>query len=207
VRRAPAVAVVVLAWALAASLLAACGVRSDDEPRNLSAGQVPYGLLEDAPATTTSAPTPSVPKEPVIVFFVGPTDHLVAGSRDVNRPPTVAKALTSLLFGVQEDEAARGWRSAIDPTASIQARAAEPGTVTIDLSPEFAQGSASEQLLRIAQIVWTATSVPNVSSVRFTLDGAPIEAPTPTGSTADPVGQAAYLDFAPLPTTVSGTPS
>ena len=182
----------------------ACGVRSDDEPRALATDQIPYGLLEDAPTTTTSTPTAAVPKEPAVVYFVGPTDHLVRRTRDVNRPPTVAKALTSMLFGVQEDEAAAGLRSAIDPTASVQARALDPATYVVDLSPDFAQGSASEQLLRIAQIVWTATDIPGVTGVRFTLNGTPIQAPTPTGSTGDPVNKEAYLVFAPLPDSVGG---
>jgi spore germination protein GerM len=79
--------------------------------------------------------------------------------------------------------------------------------VTVDLSAEFAQGSTSEQLLRIAQIVWTATSLPSVTGVRFTLNGAPIEAPTPTGSTGNPVGQDAYQEFAPLPPSIGPSPA
>ena len=182
----------------------ACGVRSDDDPRSLAADQVPYGLMAEAPATTTSTPTRSVPKEAASVFFVDSSDHLRRVVRDVNRPPTVAKVLTSLVFGVQEDEAAAGLRSAIDPTASIQARALDGATYVIDLSPEFAQGSTSEQLLRIAQIVYTATEIPGVTGVRFTLNGTPIQAPTPTGSTSDPVGREAYQLFAPLPTSIAG---
>ena len=177
----------------------ACGVRADDKPQALAAREVPYGLMTQTPAPTTSVPTPSVPKETAIVYFVGPSDHLVEVSRDVNRPPTVAKALTSLIFGVQQDEAAQGYRSAIDPTASIQARAESPSTYVVDLSPEFAQGTTSEQLLRIAQIVYTATRIPGVTGVRFTLNGSPIQAPTPTGSTSDPVGREAYQQFEPLP--------
>jgi spore germination protein GerM len=198
-------AAVVLALALvAAGLAGACGVRSDNAPRTLAADQIPYGLLDNAPVTTTSTPTPSVPREKAVVYFVGPSDHLVPVFRDVNRPPTVAKALTAMVFGVQEDEAAAGYRSAIDPTASIQARALDPATYVVDLSPEFAQGSTSEQLLRIAQIVYTATSIPGVAGVRFTLNGTPIQAPTPTGSTSDPVGRDAYQEFAPLPSNVGG---
>jgi hypothetical protein len=87
-----------------------CGVRSDQEPRELSADQVPYGLLDDAPATTTTVRARTVPTESVVVYLVGPSDHLVRVFRDVNRPPTVAKALTSLLFGVQVDEATLGLR-------------------------------------------------------------------------------------------------
>jgi spore germination protein GerM len=196
--------VALTALAALAFAASACGVRDDDEPRSLAADEVPYGLLAEASATTTSQPTPSVPKEPAVVYFVEPSEHLVKARRDVNRPPTVAKALTSLLFGVQQDEAANGWRSAIDPTASIQARAVDPSTYVVDLSPEFAQGSTSEQLLRIAQIVYTATEIPGVTGVRFTLNGTPIQAPTPTGSTSEPVGRDAYQEYAPLPSSLGG---
>jgi spore germination protein GerM len=196
-----------LATALVSLVLvvgSSCGVRSDDGPRTLAADQVPYGLLENAPATTTSTPTRSVPKDRAVVYFVGDSDHLVPVFRDVNRPPTVAKVLTAVLFGVQEDEAAGGLRSAIDPTASVQARALDPATYVVDLSPEFAQGSTSEQLLRIAQLVFTATDIPGVTGVLFTLNGTPIQAPTPAGSTSDPVGKDAYQQFAPLPPNVGG---
>jgi spore germination protein GerM len=199
-------AVVVVLVVVVAAVGSACGVRTDDEPRALAADQIPYGLLEEAPVTTTSTPTASVPKERSWVYFVDASDHLVRVPRDVNRPPTVAKTLTAMLFGVQEDEAALGYRSAIDPTASVQARALDPATYVIDLSPEFGQGSASEQLLRIAQLVYTATEIAGVTGVRFTLNGTPIQTPTPTGSTSDPVGRDAYKQFEPLPSNV-GLPS
>lgn len=183
-----------------------CGVRSDDRPRDLSASGIPYGLLEDAPTTTTSAATPSVPRADVFVYFVK-DDRMIRKVRQVNAPPTVAKALTALLFGVQEDELADGVRSAIDPTAAIQARALDPATYQVDLSAEFAKGSTSEQVLALAQIVYTATNIPDVTGVRFTLDGVPIEVPTGSGSlTSDPVNREAFAVFAPfeVPTDLGG---
>ena len=175
---------------------AACGVRSDDTARDLSASRVPYGLLEDAPTTTTSAPTPAVPRAEVLVYFIK-DDRMIGKGRQVNAPPTVAKALTALLFGVQEDEIAEGVRSAISATAAIQARALDAATYQVDLSTEFATGSSSEQVLALAQIVYTATQLPGVTGVRFTLNGVPIEVPTGSGSlTSDPVGREAFADFA-----------
>jgi spore germination protein GerM len=122
--------------------------------------------------------------------------------RQVNADPSVAKALTALLFGPQEDEAADGVRSAISPTAAIQARAIDPATYLVDLSSEFAQGSVSEQVLGLAQVVWTATAITGVTGVRFTLNGAPIQVPTPTGSTGEPVGREAFAEVAPVPASI-----
>lgn len=179
---------------------AGCGVRSDTSARDLSAARVPYGLLDDAPATTTTtAPTPAVPRTDVLVYFIK-DDRLIRRVRQVNAPPTVAKSLTSLLFGVQEDDVSVGVRSAIDPTASIQARALDPATYQVDLSAEFSKGPSSEQVLALAQIVFTATALPGVTGVRFTLDGVPIEVPTGSGSlTSEPVGKEAFAEFGELP--------
>lgn len=187
-----------LALVLALLATAGCGVRSDPTARDLSASRVPYGLLEDAPTTTTSAPTPSVPRADVRVYFIQ-DDRMIWKIRQVNAPATVAKALTALLFGVQEDEIAEGVRSAIDPTAAIQARALDPATYQVDLSSEFATGSSAEQVLALAQVVYTATALDGVTAVRFTLDGVPIEVPTGSGSlTAEPVGREAFAEFAPF---------
>ena len=182
-----------------------CGVQSDRTARDLSANRVPYGLLEDAPSTTTTiSPTPSVPRADVLVYFIK-DDRLIFRVRQVNAPATVAKALTSLLFGVQEEDVASGVRSAIDPTASIQARAVDPATYQVDLSAEFSKGPSSEQVLALAQVVFTATALPGVTAVRFTLDGVPIEVPTGSGSlTSGPVGRDAFAEFEPLPPGLGG---
>ncbi|HVF33214.1 MAG TPA: GerMN domain-containing protein [Acidimicrobiales bacterium] len=175
-----------------------CGVRSDSAPRPLSAGDVPYGLLEAAPPTTGAPRPPSVATEGVNVYLVE-GERMSPAVRQVNAPASVAKALTALLFGPVEDEVVVGLRSAISPTAGVQARALDGGTYLVDLSSEFAQGSVSEQVLGLAQVVWTATDIPGVTGVRFTLNGAPIQVPTPNGSTGEPVGREAFAELGPLP--------
>lgn len=177
-----------------------CGVRGEESPRALPVDSVPFGLLDEPPITTTTAPPKSsVEKATVLVYFVrGGSMYPVV--RQVNAPPTVAKSLTALLFGTLEDEASQGIRSAINPAAAIQARSLDPATFLVDLSPEFIQGPTSEQVLGLAQIVYTATGVPGVTGVRFTINGAPIEVPTPSGSlTSAPIGREAFAEFAPPP--------
>lgn len=191
----------VLVVVVTAFLAAACGVRTESAPRTLSAGEVPYGLLEEAPPTTVAPRVPSVPTAPVNVYFVR-GERMYPVVRQVNAPPSVAKALTALLFGPEEDEATAGVRSAISPTAAIQARAVDSATFLVDLSSEFAQGSVTEQVIGLAQVVWTATDIPGVTGVRFTLNGLPIQVPTPTGSTGDPVGRDAFAELGPVPPSI-----
>ncbi len=178
-----------------------CGVRRDDAPRALAADEVPFGLLEAAASTTTSTapPTPSTPKAPAFVFFVR-GGRMFPVIRQVNAPATVAKSLTALVFGTLDEEAAQGIRSSINPAAGIQARSIDAETYLVDLSAEFIQGSTSEQVLGLAQIVFTATDIPGVSGVKFTLNGAPIEVPTASGSlTSGAIGREAFAEFAPVP--------
>ena len=129
--------------------------------------------------------------------------------REVNAPATVAKALNALQFGVQKDEVdTLELRSAISPTAAIQARMLDPSTVLVDLSTEFAQGSTSEQVLGLAQVVYTATAQPNITGVRFTLNGAPIEVPLPDGSlTGGPLSREQYKAVDVLPSNLDRPPN
>ncbi|MEO7836799.1 MAG: GerMN domain-containing protein [Acidimicrobiales bacterium] len=177
-----------------------CGVRSDPGPRALSSDEVPFALLEESASTTIAVPStaPSVAKAPVFVFFVL-AGRMYPVMRQVNAPATVPKSLTALVFGTQSDEAIQGIRSAINPEAGVQSRAIDPATFLVDLSAEFVQGSTSEQVLGLAQIVYTATEIPGVTGVLFTLNGEPIEVPTASGSlTSRPINREAFADFAPV---------
>jgi spore germination protein GerM len=136
----------------------------------------------------------------VLVYFVA-GNRLQPVVRDLTEPATVAKAIIALLAGPDEGEAVSGIRSAISPAASILPSRHDPATVIVDLSVDFVQGTTtSEQVLGLAQIVFTATEIQGVTGVRFTLEGASIEVPTPSGAvTAQPVGRDAFDDLKPLP--------
>lgn len=187
----------VLALTMMGLGLVACGVQ-DSGTRSVSAADVPYGLLEQAPSTTSSSIRPTPPTDRVDVFV-----YLVAGNRvqavirELGPPPTVPKAVAALVLGPSESEAVTGVRTAINPTANITPRQTGP-TVLVDLGPEFIQVSTAEQLLGLAQIVFTLTEVPGVTGVRFTLAGTPIQVPTAGGTpTAGPVGRDAFPNQTP----------
>ncbi|HET9441695.1 MAG TPA: GerMN domain-containing protein [Acidimicrobiales bacterium] len=184
--------------AAATLALASCGVPAEDQARRLAAEDVPYGLLEQAPPTTSTFRTPTVPKVGATVYLLA-AGRLRAVPRQVTAPATIAKVLSALLTGPDDAELTAGLRSAINPSASLLPRRAPPETVSIDLSAEFVQAPVSDQVLGLAQIVYTVTELPGVAGVTFTLDGEPIAVPIPSGTTVDPVGRDAFAGVAPLP--------
>ncbi|HEX7167842.1 MAG TPA: GerMN domain-containing protein [Acidimicrobiales bacterium] len=195
------------AWRLAAALplvaaliagVAACGVQEDDRPRGLAADEVPYGLLDDAPANvSTSTTAPAVQRVNVAVYFlVG--DRLEPVPRTVADPPTVARTLNALLEGPTEEEAVSGLRTAINPSTEISASRASPDVVIVDLSSAFTDVPTQEQRIALAQLVFTATGIAGINGVRFTLAGAPVGVPLPDGTvTSEPVGRDAFPNLVP----------
>jgi hypothetical protein len=197
-RRPPPV-FVLLPLLLAAAAAAACGVPPDEAPRTLATEEVPYGLLEEAPVGVPATTQPPVAKVNVVVYFLA-GDHLKPAPRTVPEPATPSRAVSALLGGPNESEAASGLRTAINPATEATVTRPSPDLVVVDLSSAFAAVPAQEQRLALAQIVYTATGVPGVTGVRFTLGGAPVEVPLPDGTlTSSPVGRAAFANLAPLP--------
>lgn len=176
--------------------LAGCGVPLDAGPHRLASGDVPLGL--SAPTTTTTQAGPRSPRAVAViqVYFVA-HDRLIARSRLIPSPAAAGEALGSLLAGPTLPEAAIGIRSAIAAgTALLAVHEARGGRATIDLSTQFAQTGGPDQILAIAQVVYTATSLPEVTSVSFELADQPVEVPTANGTlVSGPVGRA---DFAAL---------
>ncbi|MEW6153203.1 MAG: GerMN domain-containing protein [Actinomycetota bacterium] len=177
-RRPALTAAVVLA--VVALALSGCGVPSDSSPRTISADRVPFGLLEpdDGRAPTTAGPGATA----TTVYLVG-DERLVAAERDVAGPPGVATSIRALLSGPTEAEARRGLRTAVPPTAAVALAATVGDTVTLDLSRWFTEAAGGpEEVLAIAQIVYTVTGVEGVGAARFTLAGRAVEVPGGDGT-------------------------
>ena len=185
-------AVVVLVATLVAALTA-CGVPSDGEPREISANDVPFRLLgPDAAAPATSIPQ-SDDTSRVTVYFVTTEGQLAAARRTVPARATPGRALGALLDGVLENEAGRLSSAITAGTRVLGIDGPDDGLVTIDLSSDLLDVTGSQQVLAIAQVVFTATALPNVERVLFEFDGEPREVPTGEGKlTAVPLGRSDY---------------
>lgn len=169
--------------ALAGSLLllaAACGVPTDDAPRAIPHDRVPFRLLEpdQGPSPVQESPEGAIS---LTVYLVS-GERLTPVTRDVPPPVGPEEALQALLGGVTAHEAARGMRSAIAPATGARTTAVSGGEVRIDLTRAFLGGGTKEQILAVAQIVYTITALPGLDGVTFTLSGRSIEVPAADGT-------------------------
>ncbi len=143
-----------------------------------------------------SAPHPADGRREVTVYFVRGS-HLQAVSRTVTEPGPQA-AVDLLLAGPRRSEVMAGLRTALSPQdLTVLSGPDDSGTVTVAVSRQFTGLSGGNQLLAVAQVVWTLTQFPEVDVVRFTLDGGFPQLPTDTGLSDQPVGRADYLSVAP----------
>lgn len=178
-RGVPAVLVVALAST-------GCGVRGEASPTR----------LEDIALSPEALPAEARPQEEgpsTVVFFVR-DERLEAVERST--PPTLAAGVRGLLQGPRETEAEGGLRSAVPAGTEVLSTSLVDGLATIDLSEDFASVVGPEQVLALAQLVYTATSIPEAVAVRIAIAGAPIAAARGDGSlSTGPVRREDYPDF------------
>ncbi len=166
------------------------------------------------PDTTTTAPaSPDTTASPVELnlapwFFIDEPGHplrtgpfLLPVQRTV--PHTVAVARESLeqLFAgptASEISGTPAISTTIPEGVEVLGLTLGEGIAVVDLSSEFGGADTSPVVAqRMAQVVFTLTSIPFVNEVLFRQDGQAIKAQTSDGQLVDrPVLKADYLDFA-----------
>jgi hypothetical protein len=158
------------------------------------------GSVESVPLPPGSAaperPGPPAGWREIAVWFVR-GDRLEAVPRAMDEPGP-QRAVDLLLAGPTPREELAGLRTALPP----QELAVLPGpdgtrTVTISVGRDLVDIGGGNQLLAVAQLVWTVTQFPSIDLVSFVLDGGRIEVPTDTGLTDRPVSRADYRSVAP----------
>lgn len=183
---------VAMALAVVASA-AACGVTKDSSPRVIDAQNVPFDLLAPtANATTTTIPG-QAPIGDTTIFLADADGRLIAVRRKVEAPATLEKALAALLAGPGSDEADRLHSAITTDTKLLHVRGPVDGLVTIDLSKQLLDVTGRQQILALAQVVYTATAYPGVDRVLFQFEGESREVPNGDGTlTATPLGRLSY---------------
>jgi hypothetical protein len=168
-------------------LAAGCGAPSARGPVTVADDRVPFGLLRDEPATTTTT-TPA--GDLVGLCLVGADGLLHQVSARVDLEPGPIAALQAL------SDARDGLTTAVPDPAPVRTVDVVGGVAAVDLAASFGQLSTEQQRLAIAQTVCTLTSLPGVGQVRFTLAGTPIDVPDGTGALLP--GPVARDDYAVL---------
>ena len=72
------------------------------------------------------------------------------------------------------------------------------GTATVDLPSDFTNLGGQDQILAVAQLVYTATAFPGVDHATLHVNGQLTRVPTANGSlSSGPLGRADYSTLAP----------
>lgn len=192
-RRPPRLAALVAG--LMALVAAGCSAPVDSGPKTLRAASIPEALR--SPSSTTSTSVPSGESEEVTVYYIQ-GDRLAPVKRRVSPPVTVEKVLQKLFAGPTTAEAVGGLRSAISPDTDILGAPIEARIATVNVSKNFAFGLPTDQIMAVAQVVFTAVEIPGVTGVLFAENGRRQEVPEGDGSsTSAPLGRASYPQVTP----------
>jgi spore germination protein GerM len=194
---------VVLACGLA---LGACGI-----PTQLTASPISANLSQTRPPTR--APVSPCTKSGCVsvdVYFVTRTGHLGPVDRVVPRVSELATAIRSLLAGPTAPEEAEGITTVLGADIVLQSTSvtSKKKIVTLDFNADFGTLSGPQEVLGVAQVVYTVTSVSPGAGVTFEIDDVPIEVPVETGvAVTTPVHEAQYLALrtTTVPTTTTTT--
>lgn len=180
-RRCRSVAALVTMAVVVVGGVAGCGIPADGHLQRIDPATVPFDLLATAPPGTA---TPQSNGPATEIFFVR-DDHLVTSRRHVVAEVAPVAALRSLFVGPTPAEAARGLATAVPAQTRLISLDLTGPIATVDLSSQFSAVGGSEQVLAVAQIVYTLTASPHINAVRFAINGETIEVPDGSGSLAD----------------------
>jgi germination protein M len=177
-----------------ALVVAACGTSSGDlggvatplptaEPSIDAPSSEPTpgstGSSDGSPSTTPNPSTSAGETTTVRAYFIlgSFVDNagLVPVLREVARTKAVgAAAVAALLAGPNDDElgARPAMYSDVPDGTRFFGLTIEEGVATVNLSKEFVSGGDSASMRgRVAQVVYTLTQFPSITSVRFQIDG------------------------------------
>ncbi len=182
--------------------LAACGIPAGG-PTAINKNNVPLQLLSPATPTTVGSGVPPAVGVPELIFLAAPTQTLAPVTRDIAVPKTINTTLTevlgALLEGPTATESATGLTTFLTGTKTQVSAKVSDGVATVDFTTNPVEVVGANQTLAIAQVVFTATQQPGVTSVQFQIAGRPIGVPTASGATvAGPVDRTSYQPQAPV---------
>ena len=186
--------------------LSSCGIDAQSNAHIFDSSQVPFGLTNTTPATTSASAAlgPNVATTAATVsfdvYFIR-SGILVAVTRRATVAPSPAELVARLIAGPSPAEVAAGHRSALSAPDIVTHTSESTPVVTVDLARTFSEIPRSDRILALGQITLTLTARSGVTLVQYTIADAPIEVPKANGVvTRDPVTRADYTTLLQSPT-------
>jgi hypothetical protein len=175
--------------------VSACGVPSQGSAERVDDDRVPYHLLDKNSGGIADSEQLGTSDA---LIYLARGGRLLPTARSLPPPLTLVRLLRSLGRGPTSPEVGAGIRTALPVGDTPTDVTVERGTATVGLPASFTDLSRLDQVLALAQIVYTVTGQPGIGQVQFTLDGTPADIPRADLSlTAEPVTRDDYLTLAP----------
>lgn len=172
---------------LALALAMACA--PEGRVRVLSPDELPSDLYASPSPTPTAAPA-----RDVLVWFVRDARLVPVVRQATGTGNPVEFALRELLEGPTPPERQQGLETAVPDEAELLEVSVDGSVVTVNLSKEFELGAEQNVLLlRLGQVVYTATELSYVGRVRFLIDSEPAGVIGQDGATHEEVGRGDYV--------------
>jgi spore germination protein GerM len=151
-----------------------------------------------APATGPTSESETPQAQPLTVFLVR-DGRLVEVKRSGNETSyQLSAALAALVRSPSKAERAARLRTALPAGMTEIAWRAEDSTIVLTLPPEFERLTTAEQVIAIAQLVYTATQNSDAEQISFSLGDGHIEVPVGDGRLVSrPVNRQDYQRVAP----------
>lgn len=173
---------------LVSGLLAGCGVAEQDRAEPLRRADLRSELYAE-PGTPAGVPSTSA-----VVYLVEEA-RLVRQTQPAAGRGT-REALQALL-DVRDGPGPR--RSAVPAGTALRQVSVDGDLVTVDLSDPFDDVRGADQLLAVAQVVWTATESRGVRRVLLLVEGSPVDVPVEDGAVSSgPARREDYRSVGPF---------
>ncbi|MGH2685480.1 MAG: GerMN domain-containing protein [Actinomycetota bacterium] len=176
------------------ALLVACGVPSEETPRDLAADSVQFDLLAPSSSTTSTTAPPDARR--TVEIFLLRNEQLAPRDRQMPADTDPGDVIAELLIGPNDDERSRGFGTAIPDGTELIGHGLDDGTLTLNLTEELNTVQGELQTIAVAQMVFTATELDTVSGVRFQIEGTAVQVPQGDGTaTSSPLTRADYPEL------------
>ncbi len=163
--------------ALSAGVLSACGISSDNGPRN-----VPPADQQQLRVTTDRSAGAATGTARVYLLApegAGQSQALQAVARDVTE--NASEVIGELFAGPNAEEIVGQLRTALPTGLQLLSSTRRGGVLRVDVSKELGELSGEALVAAVAQIVFTASGLVGVQSVKILIDGTEQQLPAGNG--------------------------
>lgn len=193
--RPPRMKLVLVLMSLCVVMAGCGGVPADTKPRAIEKERIPFDLLQPAQDTSSSS-TPGLLTPVRVYMLLG--DRLVPTQRAVVPPVQLGATLATLAQGPTEEEKASGITSKLKPPKATFTAQLVSGVAHINIDGAIDGLVKGDQIRAIAQVVFTATELEEVTAVQIESGSQPVSVPIGDGSKVTrPVQRADFATLAP----------